>query len=138
VGFLVCLQGPLHGYELLSALLTTLAVRLPFGAHQSISVDVHRGRDLGVAHQLLLHPNRRSGVVQPRPVGVAEGVPPHAAVLSDCCPPLLMERKPLAVRGRAVARLFSSLPILTIWGRLIIQQRAQRLRHMIFAQLKTK
>jgi hypothetical protein len=49
-----------------------------------------------------------------------------------------MERKPLAVRGRAVARLFSSLPILTIWGRLIIQQRAQRLRHMIFAQLKTK
>jgi hypothetical protein len=79
-----------------------LAVRLTLGAHQGVPVDIHRGRDLGVAHQLLLHPDRRSGIVQPRPVGVAKGVPPHATVLSCSFPPLFMERQPLTVRRGTV------------------------------------
>ena len=63
------MQGLFHGFALLSAILTTLAVRLTLGAHQSIPVDIHRRRDLRVAHQLLLHPDRRPGIVQPRPIG---------------------------------------------------------------------
>ena len=44
-----------------------LAVRLTLGAHQSVPVHIHRGRDLGVPHQLLLHCHGRSTVIQPGP-----------------------------------------------------------------------
>jgi len=52
-----------------------LAVGLTLGRHQGVSVHVHRGRDLGVPHQFLLHSHRRPGVVQPGTVGMAEGMP---------------------------------------------------------------
>jgi hypothetical protein len=50
-----------------------LAIRLSLGAHQGVSVDIHRGRNLSVPHQLLLRPERSAGVIEPRTVGVAEG-----------------------------------------------------------------
>jgi len=84
--------------------LDDFAVRFPFGAHQSVSVDIHCGRDLRVAHQLLLHPYRSPGVVQPRTVGVPERMPTDAGVLPGSIPALFVERETPAVRRRAVGQ----------------------------------
>ena len=46
---------------------------LTLSRHHGVSVHVHRGRDLGAPHQLLLHSHRRTGVVQPGTVGMADG-----------------------------------------------------------------
>ena len=66
------------------------AVRLTLGAHQSVPTHVHRRCNLGLPHHLQLHADRRFGVVEPRPIGVAEGVPPHAVILPGCRPALPM------------------------------------------------
>ena len=63
-----------------------------------------------MTHQFLLHSHRRSGVVQPRAVGVAEGVLPHTAVLPGCLPPLLVQQRTLAVWRRTVGQTPDSLP----------------------------
>jgi hypothetical protein len=47
-----------------------LAVRLTLGAHQGVPIHVYRRRNLCVVHQILLHPDRRSSIVQPRTAGV--------------------------------------------------------------------
>lgn len=51
---------------------------LALGFHKRVAI-LRRGGDVGVPHQLLLHPDGRPGVVQPRPVGVAERVQAHIA-----------------------------------------------------------
>ena len=67
------------------------------GRHQGVSVHIHRGRDLGVPHQLLMHPDRVAGVVQPGTVGVAESVPPHSVGPPGSFPTLFVDRKALAI-----------------------------------------
>lgn len=64
------MQGLLHGYALLSAIPTILLFASP--------VDIHHGRDLVGAHQLLLHPDRSPGIVKPQTIGM----PPHSAFLA--------------------------------------------------------
>jgi len=55
--------------------LHNLAVGLPLGRHQGVSVHVHRGQYLGMPHQFLLHTDRRSCAVKPGTERVAERVP---------------------------------------------------------------
>ena len=47
--------------------------------HKRVAVYVHRGRDLSVPHEFLLHSHRCPGVVQPRTVRVTERVPANFA-----------------------------------------------------------
>ena len=86
----MCLQRPLHAYVLLRAILSTMlfASRLaPIKAfpHTFIVVETWACRIT-----FSCTPHRRFGVVEPRPIGVAEGVPLHAVILPGCRPALPM------------------------------------------------
>ena len=80
-----------------------LLVGLALCLHQRVAIDVHRGRDLGVPHEFLLHSHRCSGVVQPGSVRMPEGVPTDAAVLAGSIPPLIVQRQALPVRNGKVS-----------------------------------
>ena len=43
--------------------------------HEGSAVDVHRGRDVGVTHEFLLHAERRASLVEPGAVAVTQRVP---------------------------------------------------------------
>jgi hypothetical protein len=66
---------PLSSSLLLKDHLHNFAVSLTFGVRHGVAVDVHRGLDAGVAHQLLLDGERRPGLIQPRPIAVPKRVP---------------------------------------------------------------
>src|SRR5581483_7470733 len=67
------------------------------------AIDVHRGRDLSVPHQLLLHSHGCSSVVQPGPIRMPKGVPADAAVLAGSIPPLVVQRQTLPVRNGKIS-----------------------------------
>jgi hypothetical protein len=54
-------------------------VSLTFTVGHGLAIDVHRGLDAGVTHQLLLDGERRPGLIQPRPVAVPKRVPADIA-----------------------------------------------------------
>src|SRR5260370_20799181 len=54
------------------------------------------------SYRLLLHLHRRSGLVQPRTVRVAERVPTDSAVLPGSNVALVMDRQPSAIRCRMI------------------------------------
>ncbi len=53
-----------------------VALRLTLPFHTRVRVDLHRGRELGVAHQLLHHLGVVAALRQQRAVGVTESMPP--------------------------------------------------------------
>ena len=61
--------------DLIKDHLHDFAVCLTLGIRHGLAVDVHRGLNAGVAHQLLLDGERRPCLIQPRPLAVPEGVP---------------------------------------------------------------
>src|ERR1700677_1485504 len=60
-----------------------LAVRFALRVCHRPSVDVHRRLDRSVTHQLLLHLHRSARLVEPRTVGMAEGMPPYPVGKTD-------------------------------------------------------
>lgn len=70
-------------------------------------MDVHRRLYRGVPNQFLLHLHRRSGLVQPRTIRVAERVPANAGELTGGSLALLMNEQPLAVRSWLSSPVFA-------------------------------
>src|SRR6266550_2140076 len=61
-----------------------LAVSLTLTIRHGLSINVHRGLDARVTHQLLLDGERRSSLIQPRSIAVAERMPSDIATDSGC------------------------------------------------------
>ncbi len=71
----MCLRVSFNGYTLLNAILNTLLFASRLAPIKAFLTHSSRS-NLSVPHQLLLHPDRRSGVIQPRTVSMVEGMPP--------------------------------------------------------------
>ena len=65
-GWLLYLLQQLPGH-------TLVGLALAFSVSRTI--DVHRGSDVGVPHEFLLHSHRGSQVIQERPVGMSKRIP---------------------------------------------------------------
>jgi hypothetical protein len=52
-----------------------LLIGVALGGHQGVAVGIHGGRDLGVAHQFLLHANRGASTCERDQPPVEPGVP---------------------------------------------------------------
>ena len=68
-----------------------LAVGFPLRGRHRLSVDIHGRLNRRVTHEFLLYLHRRSGLVQPRTIGVAERMPTNRAVLSGSGLPFLVD-----------------------------------------------
>ena len=51
-----------------------LSIGFPLRLRHRLSIHVHRGLDRGMTHEFLLDLHRRSGLVQPRAIRVAERI----------------------------------------------------------------
>ena len=68
-----------------------LAVGLPLRGRHRLPVDIHGRLNRRVTHEFLLHFHGRSGLVQPRTIGMAEGMPTNRTELSGSGLPFLVD-----------------------------------------------
>ncbi len=76
-----------------------LSIGFPLRLWHRLSIHVHRGLDRGMTHEFLLDLHRRSGLVQPRTIRVAERVPADGPVLAGVLSARLMQEHSNAVTG---------------------------------------
>ena len=68
-------------------------MRLPLRGRHGLSDDIHGRFNRSLTHELLLHFHRRSGLIEPRAVGVPEGMPTDQVYFSRAPESLAAEKQ---------------------------------------------